>query len=441
MKKYLPWIIWTVTTLLIIFYLAQQLESEEKQLFLPGQTSSGHYQIEQQCNACHGESFSDMKTMQKNCVACHGKELKAVKDSHPKRKFTDPRNANRIEVLDARYCVSCHVEHKPEITHEMGVTQAKGLCIKCHQDVAEDRPSHQGMAFETCASAGCHNYHDNRALYEDFLLKHASEPDHKANSRMPKNHAHQYYFKNNPGIKALTTADIDAPLRVNIDNRISHDWSISSHAEAGVNCSGCHNDDRTAPWIDKPELEQCLSCHKPQSQGFLEGKHGMRLKAGLEAMQTNMARLAMNPNKTDKALGCISCHGDHEFNAKKAAVEACIGCHMDEHSSNYKQSPHYQSWLKTLSGQLDSNQGVSCATCHMPTMEQTAAYQISHATQHNQNFNLRPNEKMIRSVCMNCHGLKFSIDALADKVLIKSNFNAQPTIHIKSIDMATARDK
>ena len=32
------------------------------------------------------------------------------------------------------------------------------------------------MGFETCASAGCHNFHDNRALYEDFLIKHANTP-------------------------------------------------------------------------------------------------------------------------------------------------------------------------------------------------------------------------------------------------------------------------
>ncbi len=154
LKKTLPWIVWIITSLLIVFNLTQRLESEDKTIFLPGQTSSGHYQIELNCGACHGESFSDMKVMQKNCVGCHGEELKAVKDSHPKSKFTDPRNADRIKVLDARYCVTCHVEHKPEITAEMGVTQPDAFCIKCHLEVAEDRPSHEGMSFETCASAG-----------------------------------------------------------------------------------------------------------------------------------------------------------------------------------------------------------------------------------------------------------------------------------------------
>ena len=35
-------------------------------------------------------------------------------------------------------------------------------------------------------------------------------------------------------------------------------------------------------------------------------------------------------------------------------------------------------------------------------------------TSHNQNDGLRSNEKMIRPVCLDCHGLGFAIDALAD---------------------------
>ncbi len=58
---------------------------------------------------------------------------------------------------------------------------------------------------------------------------------------------------------------------------------------------------------------------------------------------------------------------------------------------------------------------------------------------HNQNLTLRPNEKMIRPVCMNCHGVGFAIDALADEVLIKNNFNGRPSQHIESIDWVKAR--
>jgi len=43
-------------------------------------------------------------------------------------------------------------------------------------------------------------------------------------------------------------------------------------------------------------------------------------------------------------------------------------------------------------------------------------------------------------VCMSCHGLGFSIDALADPELINKNFNGKPAKHVESIDMAVAKD-
>jgi hypothetical protein len=58
---------------------------------------------------------------------------------------------------------------------------------------------------------------------------------------------------------------------------------------------------------------------------------------------------------------------------------------------------------------------------------------------HNQNDVLRPNEKMIRPVCLQCHSLDFSIDALADKALIENNFSGKPSVHIPSIDWALKR--
>jgi hypothetical protein len=40
---------------------------------------------------------------------------------------------------------------------------------------------------------------------------------------------------------------------------------------------------------------------------------------------------------------------------------------------------------------------------------------------------------------MNCHGLGFSIDALADPALIKANFRGQARMHIRSLDMVQDR--
>ena len=61
--------------------------------------------------------------------------------------------------------------------------------------------------------------------------------------------------------------------------------------------------------------------------------------------------------------------------------------------------------------------------------------------QHNQNDTLRPNEKMIRPVCLSCHGLAFAIDALADPALVARNFAGRPLGHVESIDMALEAER
>ena len=85
------------------------------------------------------------------------------------------------------------------------------------------------------------------------------------------------------------------------------------------------------------------------------------------------------------------------------------------------------------------NSGVSCATCHMPRKPVKYGDGEYIIVEHNQNDNLRPNEKMLRSVCMDCHGLGFAIDALADRKLIETNFSDKPSIHVESLDLVKQR--
>jgi len=139
----------------------------------------------------------------------------------------------------------------------------------------------------------------------------------------------------------------------------------------------------------------------------------------------------------DAQLSCTSCHGAHRFDTKKAAVEACTGCHRDGHTAAYERSPHHALWKKELAGELPPGSGVSCASCHLPRDEYRAPDLDAKRVlvQHNQSDNLRPSEKMIRPVCMSCHGLGFSTDALADAKLVQDNFLGQPRARVKSLEM------
>lgn len=164
----------------------------------------------------------------------------------------------------------------------------------------------------------------------------------------------------------------------------------------------------------------------------------MRLAAGLGPMSVADARLPMQKSNRDEHLDCTSCHSAHSFDTSKAVADACLGCHADDHSLAWRDSPHGR---LSLAAGPDSDGAVTCATCHLPRVRRReSTFDVSWtAVQHNQNDTLRPNEKMIRPVCLNCHGLAFAIDALADPALIRSNFAGRPAKHVPSLDMAEAR--
>lgn len=439
------WILWVALTAGLSSYYAYGLVGKDKSMYIPGKTTAGHYQIELACEACHSDPFGGKEVLQKACMECHGAELKLVDDSHPKSKFTDPRNADRVAILDARYCVTCHVEHVEDRTHLMGVTLPDDFCAYCHQDIEEDRPSHKDMAFDTCAAAGCHNFHDNKALYEDFLVKHGEGDKVAENPLVIKRTFADQYRKQKKISEPLTGKDAEYPATQAIDQQLLNEWEETAHARSAVNCVDCHSVKTAANvaggWQDKPALESCQQCHELEMKTYQLGKHGMRLAQDLSPLDTSMARQPMKQDIQDTQHDCMSCHGAHNFNTRKAAVDACLGCHEDEHSKAYKDSPHHELWQQAVSGSTSFESAVSCATCHMPRLDVKHQGQRRTLVQHNQNDNLRPNEKMIREVCLVCHGLGFALDALADPALIANNFNGMPKEKIPSIAMAVKREK
>ena len=456
-RRKIYWILWGVLSLAIGSYLAAGLLMKSassmpllkpaRTMFLPGNTSHAHYQIELACESCHTSPFGGREALQEACERCHGEELKDAIDKHPRSKFTDPRNAELAEKLDATLCVTCHVEHRPEITRTMGVTVAGDFCAHCHQDIGKDRPSHAGMAFNTCNSAGCHKFHDNRALYEDFLAKHLDEPALRPRAQLPQRNFAAvvadwpgYPIERFP-MRPQTAPD--APADWSRAPALTSDWLATAHARSGVNCSGCHRaeSDGAATWLKRPDHKVCTECHGEEAKGFLAGKHGMRLAESLSPMTPRAARQPMHATSAHEALGCTSCHSAHRFDTRKAAFEACTGCHDDKHTNAYKQSTHAKLWNDELAGRAPQGSGVSCASCHLPRIEYRVPGTDAKRTlvQHNQNDNLRPNEKMIRPVCMSCHGLGFTLNALADPALTASNFSGQPQVRIDSLDMVAKR--
>lgn len=486
MRNRLVWTLWIAVTLAVAgTAFARLYVGGDRTAFLPGQTAGVHHQIELACETCHTSSdFADQATIRKElnktCVTCHKDELKAADDSHPVKKFKNPRMAAYWDKVDARFCTSCHMEHQPEITQAGLVTLPGDYCVACHsegeQDVRVNRPTHAGLTYDTCASAGCHNFHDNKALYEDFLVKHAGQPWLKDGAVHPAAALARIRARPDGDEIALYLAALDAP-EAHRDAEAEAHWAASAHAAAKVSCAGCHAAGAETPqavsesWTDAPGETVCASCHKPEAKTFALGRHGMRrhpelarpraakrmlkdlglgdpparMVAAIErfledpapapAMSTAEARVPLTPDAHGQSLTCATCHAPHEQDLTFAAVGACLSCHADDHSKAYEGSPHHGLWQAELAGVLPPGAGVTCATCHMPQAERRGAV----TTDHNQNDTLRPNEKMIRPVCMECHSLDFSIDALADADLVVGNFAGKPDRHIDSVDWAVSR--
>jgi hypothetical protein len=415
-KKIAIWFFWFFVLAILGVYFYGRLTGEDKTIFIPGKTSHGHYQIETVCTSCHVERSDEIN--QDGCLGCHTEKM--VRDSktnsHRAKLFEADDKAGDRKKIRADRCVTCHAEHKLGMN---GVTQPGDFCILCHKDIADDRPSHKDLPFNECGN--CHSYHDNSANYsEDFIQKHlGTEPHTLESSSLPERNFSELYQKKHHA-QPLFWGDQNAPATVDVN--VALEWDDSGHAKAGVNCQSCHMN-KTKKWIDKPDHSFCTSCHKPEVKGFLSGKHGMRLDQQLTAMTTDKARLPMK--KEIQELSCVSCHKAHRFDTVYAEVEGCLGCHNDQHSRAYKASKHYQLWIS------QDIKGASCATCHLPKNKKGQKVSV----QHNQNDNLRPNQKMAKNVCVNCHGLGFSFDALEDPSLISNNFTTHPAKHIPMLEM------
>jgi len=423
-KKIMLYTLWLTLLIILSAYFYMQITESNKTLLIQGKTSNGHYQIEEKCDSCHAVNNPGTlgKVKQNNCLNCHKEKKRSntKSNSHRAKLFAADDKLEQRKLIQADQCITCHEEHQ---LGNNGTTQPDDFCVLCHKDITQERESHKDFAFDNCHQ--CHNFHDNSANYsESFISKHLEpEADHFENSLIPPVQFPRRFKKKHISA-ALSWEQQDSPKIVNA--AIAKDWNGSSHALAGVNCQNCHTD-KNKQWVEKPNHKNCVSCHKMQTKGFLSGKHGMRLKQQLSSMSTEQARLPMTSG--NKILNCVSCHKDHQFKAKSAAVASCLNCHDDKHSRAYKKTKHFQLWNN------NDERGVSCASCHLPKIVKGKKKNKSVLTQHNQNHNLRPTQKMAKTVCINCHGLGFSIDALQSQSLIDNNFASSPTHHIPLIEL------
>ncbi|NJN72306.1 MAG: cytochrome c3 family protein [Limnothrix sp. RL_2_0] len=165
--------------LALIGLFAAAFALDAKQVFLPGETSVGHYLFETSCASCH-EGFKPVTN--DTCMSCHEAEL--AQDLHGASKFRDPRWAGDLEKIAALTCTTCHEEHVHMF--DRGVNLQPDLCMACHEGIINgDLKSHDGFTPDGCWTAGCHNYHDHRTISTGFLRANLDQPPMLPVQQMP----------------------------------------------------------------------------------------------------------------------------------------------------------------------------------------------------------------------------------------------------------------
>lgn len=219
---------------------------------------------------------------------------------------------------------------------------------------------------------------------------------------------------------------------------INQSWSQSAHALADVNCSSCHQNKSTKQVLQRPNHESCQSCHEAQVDTFLLGKHGIRLLEGQTALTPALAHLPMQAAAHDKQMNCNACHDVHSVKTLPASVDSCLTCHKDTHSLNYKNSRHAQLLQEEGSLPRPSTASTTCATCHLPRQKSASGTVMVN---HNNTFTLLPRDRMVKEVCMNCHGMEFAYNSIFDDDLVESNFARPPTLSMDTLKMVQALEK
>jgi hypothetical protein len=191
------------------------------------------------------------------CAECHSVETEAWENSP---------HANAIAVLDEAQITACQEDMASEDCN----------CLNCHTtdfDPEEGVYAHVGVTCEAC-----------HGVYVD---------DH------PKN-----------GVMQL---DVDSSICQDCHAETHDQWQGSLHAEAGVQCIGCHLSHSQDFRLTDEEL--CSACHKTQSEDFAHTAH------------------------TSDEINCISCHLSKDPTADATgsdaapshnfafAAETCKNCH------------------------------------------------------------------------------------------------------------------
>lgn len=381
-------------------------------LFLHAPLSSAHARLEADCQACH-EPWNGATS--EKCLSCHKRNL--AHDTHSKERLINPVKAKPVDRLKEASCIECHREHQP--VKASGYTGPEGLCAKCHPPESLPPGRHFSGEKGSCQKAGCHRYHTN-ITYREIAY----------GNRLRFLQTSKIIAKKEPApYKKLDINELERMRKdsfYSVKPAVTSRYEISRHSGGEATCGSCHKSENGSVEL-APKVTVCLPCHKTETKTFLNGAHG--------AAERSHNTGAFFGHETGERVTCGSCHDSHSLRLEDARIKACEKCHDSAHSKSYRGSGHYR-YLSDPTFASKKLTGVDCAGCHMPRLHETGG-----ATDHNESLSVSTKERMARTVCVQCHGLYFSLSSLYNDIIVTSNFTYSPKSGTEQIEYAFRNTK
>lgn len=189
-----------------------------------------------------------------------------------------------------------------------------GQCALCHQAEVHDWQSspHAGastaiesavIACEDGQDCSCLTCHTTNFSPASGTFEHAGVSCEACHGPLVEGHPEN-------GHMALS---VDSSVCSDCHTETFQDWQTTSHAQAGVQCIGCHRSHTQNLRLDDQVL--CKSCHREQLQ---DGGHLVHMRTGLDCVSCHTSP-ATSPHAEGGPSGPT-----HQF---AVATEVCATCH------------------------------------------------------------------------------------------------------------------
>lgn len=214
-----------------------------------------------------------------------------------------------------------------------------GKCALCHQVEVQDwsNSPHAGamsaigtdMTCEDGQDCSCLTCHTTNFSATTQTFDHAGVTCEACHGPLVEGHPEN-------GQMALS---VDSSVCSDCHAATFQDWQHTAHAEAGVQCIGCHRSHTQNLRLDDEVL--CKSCHRDQLQ---DGGHLVHMQTGINCVSCHTSPAAMmgstdGPSSPSHQFAvateaCASCHGnsfhENEAGAMLSAVQPALSAALEQ---------------------------------------------------------------------------------------------------------------